>query len=90
MVRPIRDNRLDLQEAFNDLVLNGANVLFSPISAATAQSAAELRARYNLSLPDALQVAIALELGCEAMLTNDKQLKRITDLRVIVLEELTI
>ena len=50
--------------------------------------AAGFRARYHLLLPDALQIAVALEAGCEAFLTNDLTLKRVTDLRVLVLDEL--
>jgi predicted nucleic acid-binding protein len=39
-------------------------------------------------LTDALQIAVALEAGCEAFLTNDRTLKRVTELRVLVLDEL--
>ncbi len=41
-------------------------------------------------MPDALQVAVALEAGCEAFLTNDAALKRVTALRILVLDELRV
>jgi predicted nucleic acid-binding protein len=41
-----------------------------------------------LRLPDALQIAVALEAGCEAFLTNDLTLKRVVELRVLVLDDL--
>jgi len=47
-----------------------------------------LRAQYSLTLLDALQIAAALSAGCEALLTNDVRLQRVTELRVIVLAEL--
>lgn len=47
--------------------------------------AAQLRARYNLTLTDALQVAVALETGCDALLTNDLTLKKVSELGIIVL-----
>jgi predicted nucleic acid-binding protein len=50
--------------------------------------AAELRARYNISLTDALQVAVALQNDCEAFLTNDMTINRITELNILVLSEL--
>jgi predicted nucleic acid-binding protein len=50
--------------------------------------AAELRARYNLSLTDAFQIAVALQSGCDAFLTNDMTLKRVSELSVVVLEEM--
>lgn len=42
----------------------------------------------TLRTPDALQIAAALVAGCEAFLTNDAGLKRVTELRVLVLDEL--
>ncbi len=50
--------------------------------------AADLRADYNLSTPDALQISAVLSVGCQAFVTNDKRLKRVTDLQIIVLEDL--
>jgi predicted nucleic acid-binding protein len=53
-----------------------------------AARAAELRARYRLKLADALQLALALQAGCEAFLTNDLALRRVAELRVLVLDDL--
>jgi predicted nucleic acid-binding protein len=47
-----------------------------------------ISARYSLRTPDALQVATALAAGCAALLTNDVRLQRVTELRVLVLDEL--
>jgi predicted nucleic acid-binding protein len=49
-----------------------------------------MRVKYNLKLPDALQIATALETGCDAFLTDDKALKRLTELKILVLYELEI
>jgi len=62
--------------------------IFRRIDAETAKRAATLRAKYNLRTPDALQVATALEFDCQAFLTNDIALKRVTELRVLILDEL--
>jgi predicted nucleic acid-binding protein len=59
-----------------------------PITTSVAERAAQLRAQYNLRTPDALHVASALEAACDAFLTNDLGLKRVTELRVLVLDEL--
>jgi hypothetical protein len=37
---------------------------------------------------DAFPIAAALAAGCDAFLTNDAALKRVSELRVLVLEEL--
>lgn len=54
----------------------------------TASSAASLRARYQLKTPDALDVATAIEMGCDAFLTNDAGIKRVTELHVLILNEI--
>ena len=53
-----------------------------------AEHAADLRARYRLLLPDALQVAVALKEGCQAFLTNDRRLERVMELRSRMLDGL--
>jgi len=58
------------------------------ISATIAELGAELRAQYRLRTPDALQIAPALEAGCEAFLSNDAGLRRVTELRVLILDDL--
>jgi predicted nucleic acid-binding protein len=44
--------------------------------------------RYNLQLPDALQIATAISSGCDAFLTNDAALQRVIELRILVVSEL--
>lgn len=58
-----------------------------PISLNTAEQAADLRARYGLRLPDACQIAAALEAGATHFVTNDKNLRKVTELKVLVLED---
>lgn len=59
-----------------------------PIDDQIANQAAELRARYGLALPDSFQIAIAILSGCDAFLTNDLALKRVTEISAIVLDEM--
>ncbi len=61
---------------------------FVQISAEIGDRAAQLRVKYNLKMTDALQLATALEANCEAFLTNDAQLKRVTELKVLLVSEL--
>ena len=87
LVSPIRLGLTTLRQDFIDLIHGGSNTVFVPFGADTARLAAELRVRYNLSLPDAFQVAAAREGGCNAFLTNAMMRKRVTALNLIVLEE---
>jgi predicted nucleic acid-binding protein len=88
LIAPIRLGLVTLQQDFVDLIQSGSNTVFTSFNADMARRAAELRARYNLSLPDAFQAAAALQSGCDSFLTNDATLKRVTELSVIVLEEM--
>ncbi len=88
LVAPYRLGLTTLQQDFFDLIVNGNNTVFVSVDQDTARQAAELRARYNLTLTDALQIATALRAACEAFLTNDSALKRVTELRVLALDEL--
>jgi len=89
LVGPIRLGLVDLEQAFVD-VLQQDEVIFVEIDAAIGREAARIRVRYNLQLPDALQVAAAKKAGCEAFLTNDQALKRVTELRILLVGELLI
>jgi predicted nucleic acid-binding protein len=48
----------------------------------------DLRARYPVRTPDALQIAAALSNGCQAFLTNDKRLKPVSELKILVLDDI--
>jgi predicted nucleic acid-binding protein len=87
LVLPYRSNNTEIAQIFNDLMVNSESVLFYPIDETTADKAANLRARYNLTLTDAIQFAVAIQSKCDAFLTNDVQLKRVKEIPVIVLSE---
>lgn len=88
LVQPFVRGDVELQQRYRDVLLNGIGIRTLPVDAALAERAAELRARYRIRLPDALQLAVAIAERCEAFLTNDRQLSRVTEIRVLVLDDL--
>lgn len=48
-----------------------------------AESAARLRGKYGLKLPDAIQVASALSINAEALVTHDRDFANVRGLRVL-------
>ncbi|MDF5728726.1 MAG: type II toxin-antitoxin system VapC family toxin [Rhizonema sp. PD38] len=89
LVLPYRLGQTQLQQNFITLMLGSDHMVFHPIPVPSiAIEAALLRARYNLQLPDAFQVAVALAAKCEVFLTNDITFRRVTEMRVLVLEDL--
>ncbi|MGI8510780.1 MAG: type II toxin-antitoxin system VapC family toxin, partial [Gemmatimonadaceae bacterium] len=51
------------------------------------RAAAQLRARYGVRTPDALQLAAALQERCSAFITNDRRLPTLPGLRTVQLDE---
>lgn len=90
LVHPIRHAWVALQKDYYDLIVNGTHTFFARQGEAIGVQAAELRARHHLELPDALQIATAMQTNCDAFLTNDSDLKRITELHICVIDELTL
>jgi predicted nucleic acid-binding protein len=88
LVQPLAHGDVGLQQRYRDALLNGVGIRTLPVDAMLAERAAELRARYRIRLPDALQIAVALAERCEAFVTNDRQLARVAELRVLVLDDL--
>ena len=90
LVHPIRNQNANLQKRYREILQNSPNFYTEQINSSIACTAAELRAKYNLRTPDALQIATALEDGCDAFLCNDKNLKRVAELKILILDELTL
>jgi predicted nucleic acid-binding protein len=82
-------NQPELAASFMQCLTSGETD-FVPISAEIGDLAARLRVKYNFKLMDALQIATAVVSNCEAFFTNDVQLKRVTELRVLVVSELEV
>ena len=86
--KPLQRGDQALVNGYRNMLIHSRHFQLVPVTASIAEHAAELRARYNLKTPDALQVAAALNIGCDALLTNDFGLRRVTDLQILVLDEL--
>ncbi|SRR6266542_1156463 len=53
------------------------------LDSAIAESAARLRAQFRLKLADAVQLASALAIGADALVTHDRDFSRVKGLRII-------
>jgi predicted nucleic acid-binding protein len=88
LVHPLRLNLPQLQQSFINVVVNGSNTTFVNLDQTVGQQAARLRADYNVRLPDALQLAAAMNNGCDSFLTNDALLKRVPGIQILVVDDL--
>lgn len=88
LTQPMKQGNVKLEQEYRDVLLSSAGFRLLPITASIAELAARLRARHNLRTPDALHVAAAIDAGCQAFLTNDKDIRRVTEMAILVLDEL--
>ncbi len=87
LVTPLSASRPDLAQRFRDLLTGAPHLTLSNLTAATAEQAADLRARHGIRLPDACQIAVALAAGAGYFVTNEAPLRRVTELKVLILKD---
>ena len=88
LVQPLRVGNTDLAEQYHDILVTRDDYVLVEVSTDIAISAAAIRARYSLRTPDAVHAATAVRTGCDAILTNDSDFRRVQDLNVLVLDDL--
>ncbi len=88
LVRPFREERMDLVKRYRSVVQTRAGLTVAPVSRAALIEAARLRALFPpLKLPDAVHAATARLHGCAVLLTNDTRLGDVPGIEVIQLSE---
>lgn len=88
LVKPLREGQTAIAKQYRDILTSAVGIEIIDVTAAIAEQAAFLRARYSLRTPDAIQLSTAIELGADYFLTNDSRLKSITEIRVVTVPEL--
>ena len=88
LVMPLREGDQRLVNAYQDILIASGDYELVTVTAEIATVAADLRARYGLNTPDSIHVATAIVSNCDAMLTNDRDMKRVQELSILILDEL--
>ncbi|MBX2996988.1 MAG: PIN domain-containing protein [Caldilineaceae bacterium] len=87
LIHPLRNGRTELVDGYKKLLLSTQGVQLIHLNTDGYLSAALLRAKYNLRTPDALQLGASIQHGCEVFITNDRRLKRVSEINVLVLAD---
>ena len=73
---------------YEAILVHFPNLSIIDVDRIAARNASQLRAKYNISPSDALQIAASLSFGAKAFLTSDKKLSKIRELiDVVVLDD---
>lgn len=87
LVQPLRLNRKDLVEKYERILTLSSHIEIAELNIITSRKAAELRAKYNLKTPDAIQIATAIENNITLFMTNDAALKRVAEIEILTLRD---
>lgn len=88
LVHPLRHGDHELADQYRRILLHANQVTTVPVSEVIADGAAQLRSRYGLRTPDAIQLATAISAGASSFLTNDTRLPNLPSLKMLVLNQL--
>lgn len=88
LVKPKRESNLILTERYKILLETFPNLQVKALDENIADVASSLKANYNINTPDAIQVATSLEAQADVFITNDTSLKKITEIKVLLLSEM--
>ncbi|RUR86032.1 type II toxin-antitoxin system VapC family toxin [Chlorogloeopsis fritschii PCC 9212] len=90
LVYPLRQGNTTLAQQYREILFNSQGLTTIEVFPDIAETAAQLRANYNLRTPDAIQIATAIRGGASFFLTNDARLPSLPELSVLVLEQLIV
>ncbi|MFQ6091356.1 MAG: type II toxin-antitoxin system VapC family toxin [bacterium] len=86
--KPIQVGKEELASRFAEFLRKGKNLSLIEISADMAEKAGRMRGQYpHLKALDAIQIAVAIDVGVDAFLTNDNSLKQIKEMKILVLSD---
>lgn len=87
-VRPWQLGNETAAREYEAVLVHFPNLTIVDVDRNVARAAAQLRAKYKVSPPDALQVAASISYGANAFLTNDRRLSRLEDvIDIIVMDD---
>jgi predicted nucleic acid-binding protein len=89
LVKPYQLGDAKLIDSYHAILSPSDSLAVLPISRNILIQAAQLRAANSeIRLPDAIHAATALSSGCDSFISNDKGLRKLSALRVVLLEEI--
>jgi predicted nucleic acid-binding protein len=87
LVRPLREGHSHVAKQYREILTTARGIELFDVTSTIAELAAQLRAKYNLRTPDAIQLATCIEAGGDYFLTNDNRLKTVGEVSVITVAE---
>jgi predicted nucleic acid-binding protein len=87
LVHPLRVGNETLAGKYREILLFSEGLTTIEILHEISEIASRLRAKYSIRTPDAIQIAVGIRYGASKFLTNDPNLKKVSDIEVLVLDD---
>lgn len=87
LVHPFRQKNKTLVEKYREILLYSEGLTTFEIFHEVSEMSSKLRAKYSIRTPDAIQIAVGILYGAAKFLTNDPDLKKVSDIKVLVLDD---
>ena len=87
LTKPFADKNFSLADEIKFTLKSFSSLSVASIDEKLGEVAALIRARYTIRLPDALQVAAAIQREATLFLTNDKRVRKVAAVEVLVLSD---
>ena len=87
LVLPFKTKNESLAEKYREILLYAEGLTTFEIFHEVSELSSKLRAKYSIRTPDAIQIAVGIIYGADAFLTNGSRLKKVNDIRVVILED---
>ena len=87
LVLPFKTKNESLAEKYRDILLYAEGLTTFEIFHEVSELSSKLRAKYSIRTPDAIQIAVGIIYGADAFLTNDFGLKKVKDIKIVILED---
>jgi predicted nucleic acid-binding protein len=79
---PKKAKRYDLVFLYRQLIQRYPNLSIINLNERIIELASDVRAQYNIRTPDAIHIATAIDAGAGIFYTNDRNLKRVKEIKV--------
>lgn len=92
LVKPYSDNNARLVDLYLDAIQSSSYLTLIPVNRQILISAARLRAELGsqMRLPDAIHLSSALSKNCNSFIINDKRLKKMKHIEVVLLADMLV
>ncbi len=87
LVLPFKTKNESLAEKYREILLYAEGLTTFEIFHEVSELSSKLRAKYLIRTPDAIQIAVGIIYGADTFLTNDSGLKKVKDIKMVILED---